>query len=178
MKATSGHVRRTRIAEIMSSKPIVLGEYDSVDLAGIVLLREGISAAPVVDHHGVLVGVFSHSDVLARFAAPRQRRGPLARIDDRHARAETVGEACTRPAVTISPDATVDTAVRELLDRDIGRLIVVDHEMVVGVLSRSDVLKLFLPAWRAQAAARCHDDVRGRAEGVAPAHAASSMEPD
>jgi CBS domain-containing protein len=93
-----------------------------------------------------VVGVFSHSDVLARFAAPRQRRGPIARLEDRHARAETVGDACSRPAAIVSPEATVDTAARELLDHDIGRLIVVDHGKVVGVISRSDILKLFLPA--------------------------------
>ena len=111
------------------------------------LLREGVSAAPVVDDDGTVVGVFSHSDVLARFAAPRQRRGPLARVDDRHAEAVTVGEACSRPAVTIGADATVDTAARELLDRDIGRLVVLRDGALAGVVSRTDVLKLFLPEW-------------------------------
>lgn len=162
MTATTGLVRRTRVSEVMTARPIVLGEDDSVQFAGIVLLREGISGVPVADHHGDLVGVFSHSDVLARFAAPRQRRGPLARLDDRHAHAVTVGEACSRPAVTISPDATVDTAAREMLDRDIGRLVVVDDE-IVGIVSRSDVLKLFMPTWRDRTIAqrRC-DPVRVR----------------
>jgi hypothetical protein len=36
--------------------------------------------------------------------------------------------------------ATIDTAKRELLDRDIGRLIVVDRDdRIVGVVSRRDV---------------------------------------
>ncbi len=147
MDAASANAQRTRVADAMTADPVTLDEDCSVHFAGIQLLREGISGAPVVDHHGLLVGVFSHTDVLARFAAPRQRRGPLARLDDRHASAVVVGEACTRPAVTIGFDATIDTAARELLDRDIGRLIVVDGEAVVGILSRSDVLKLFLPDW-------------------------------
>jgi CBS domain-containing protein len=32
-----------------------------------------------------------------------------------------------------------------MLDRDIGRLIVIEDNKVVGVVSRSDILKLFLP---------------------------------
>jgi CBS domain-containing protein len=129
----------------MTRDPITLREDDSIRLGGLTLLRHGISGASVVTDNGDLIGVFSHSDVLARFAAPRQRRGPIARLDDRHANAATVGDACTRPPVVISPEATVDTAARELLDHDIGRLIVVDHGAVVGVISRSDILKLFLP---------------------------------
>ncbi|HSK90410.1 MAG TPA: CBS domain-containing protein [Euzebyales bacterium] len=137
--------RRRRVDEVMTRDPIVLREHDSVRVGGLTLLRHRISAAPVVDHTDQLVGLFSQSDVLARFAAPRDRRGPIARFDERHARAETVGEACSRPVAVISPDAAVDTAARELLDRDIGRLIVVLDGKVLGVVSRSDVLKLFLP---------------------------------
>lgn len=138
--------RRTRVAQIMTRNPMTLREHDPVDLGGLTLLHHGLSAAPVVDEDGQLVGVLSGSDLLARFAAPRQRRGPIARLDDRHARARTIGQACTRPAVTISPEAAVDTAARELLDRDIGQLIVVDDGQIVGVVSRADLLKLLLPA--------------------------------
>jgi CBS domain-containing protein len=129
----------------MTRNPITLREDDSVRLGGLTLLRHGISGAPVTIDDGTLVGVFSQTDVLARFAAPRQRRGPIARVDNRHANAETVGAACTRPPAVIGPDATVDTAAREMLDRDIGRLIVIEDNKVVGVVSRSDILKLFLP---------------------------------
>lgn len=147
MDTTTARARRAHVAEIMTRDPISLAEGESVHFAGFVLLREGISAAPVIDRDGALVGVFSHSDVLAKFAAGRQRRGALARVDDRRARATTVGDACSRPAITIGPTATVDTAARALLDHDVGRLIVVEHGEVVGVVSRNDVLKLFLPEW-------------------------------
>ena len=138
--------RRTRVAQIMTRHPVLLREHDPVELGGLTLLHHGVSAAPVVDEDDRLVGVFSHSDVLARFAAPRDRRGRIGRLDDRRAVAQTIGQACTRPPATISAGATVDNAARELLDRDIGRLIVVDHTgEIAGVVSRSDVLKLFLP---------------------------------
>lgn len=151
MDPTSRQAHEVHVTDIMTASPVTLTERDTVRFAGVVLLREGISAAPVLDRDGALVGVFSHSDVLARFASPRHRRGPLARVDDRHASAVTVGEACSRPPIIIGARATVDTAARELLDRDVGRLVVVDDGAVVGVVSRSDVLKLFLPEWAGDA---------------------------
>jgi len=151
MDTTSRQARQVRVTDVMTAVPVTLTEHQSVHHAGIILLREAVSAAPVVDDDGGLVGVFSHSDVLARFASPRHRRGPLARVDDRHASAVTVGQACSRPAITIGAGATVDTAARELLDRDVGRLVVVDEGAVIGVVSRTDVLKLFLPEWAEQA---------------------------
>ena len=75
MNADHDLVRGTHVAEVMSREPIVLHTDDSVEYAGVVLLREGISGAPVVDDRDTLVGVFSHSDVLARFPAPPMRRG-------------------------------------------------------------------------------------------------------
>jgi CBS domain-containing protein len=151
MEGTSRQARHVRVTDVMTPVPVTLTEHQSVHHAGVILLRQGVSAAPVVDDDGGLVGVFSHSDVLARFASPRHRRGPLARVDDRHARAVTVGQACSRPAITVGAGTTVDTAARELLDRDVGRLIVVDEGALIGVVSRTDVLKLFLPEWAEQA---------------------------
>ena len=142
---TGRQASRTHVTAVMTPDPIMLCEDDSIYLGGVTLLRHGISGAPVMTSDDRLIGVFSHSDVLARFAAPRARRGPIARLDDRHARALTVGDACSRPAAVTSPEATIDTAARELLDRDLGRLIVVDHnDRVVGVISRSDIVGLFL----------------------------------
>lgn len=75
MDTMTAQARRARVADVRTSEPITLAEGDSVHLAGIILLREGISAAPVVDRDGTVAGVFSHSDALAKFAAGRQRRG-------------------------------------------------------------------------------------------------------
>jgi CBS domain-containing protein len=136
--------RETRVDEIMSPATVTVGEHDSVLQASVTLLRNGVSGAPVVDAHGHLVGVLTHSDVLAKFAAPRERRSNVGRLDDRHDRAVTAGDACSRPAVTTSPDATVDTVARELLDRDIGRIVVVDEDRIVGVVGRADVVGLVL----------------------------------
>lgn len=149
-----------RVADLMTAPPIVLHAEQSLLSATLVLLHHQIAGAPVVDDAGMLIGVFSESDMLAREAAPRptavtasdaeadadveaatidRRRAPGD--DERRRSAQTVGQACSGPATTVEPEASMREAARVLLDHDIGRLVVVSDDNVVGVLSRHDVLR-------------------------------------
>jgi CBS domain-containing protein len=137
---TSRH-DRLQVRDLMTSDPIVLRTDQSLLAATLVLLHHRIAGAPVVDEHGALVGVLSESDMLAREATPRQREGWLARDEERRRWAFTVGEACSRPAIKVHPETSAREAARMLLDRDVGRLVVVEADKVVGVLARHDVLR-------------------------------------
>lgn len=136
-----------RVADLMTAPPIVLHAEQSLLSATLVLLHHQIAGAPVVDSNGALVGVFSESDMLAREAAPRPSdadtggRPDGLSDDERRRLAQTVGQACSRPAATVEPDLSMRAAARVLLDRDIGRVVVVSDDHVVGVLSRHDVLR-------------------------------------
>jgi len=129
------------VRDLMTPDPVVLHTDQSLLSATLVLLHHRIAGAPVVDGSGRLVGVFSESDMLAREATPTSRAGRQAREEQRRRHARTVGEACSGPAITVSPDVRVRDAARRLIDRYVGRLVVVDGEQVVGVLSRHDVLR-------------------------------------
>lgn len=131
---------RLRVRDLMTSAPLTLEQDTSVLLAAIVLLAHGHAAVPVIDAAGRVVGVLSEHDLLAREAAPRERSGTLARLEARRRAAQTVGEACSRPAVAVGPDAPVREAARLLLDHDIGRLVVTVEDRPIGVLARHDVL--------------------------------------
>ena len=108
-----------------------------------------VHALPVVED-GRVVGVVAESDLLLK---EEMQTGPLtmrsisrhARRDRMRARATTVGQMMTKPAVTIDPDAQLGTAARLLHRRRIGRLPVLDarHELV-GIVTRSDLLRVFL----------------------------------
>jgi acetoin utilization protein AcuB len=56
----------------------------------------------------------------------------------------TVGEIMSRFVATITPDATVAEAVRRLLRHKIGALPVLDNRHLLGILTRTDVLRAFL----------------------------------
>jgi CBS domain-containing protein len=120
-----------------------------------------VSAVPVVDDEGLVVGVVSEADLLHKEALrdgdpdlPRAGHTPgagppyppLRRLSDlSKAAAVEAGELMTAPAVTVHADTTLAQAARLMARHRVKRLPVVDaHGRLCGVVSRSDLLKVFL----------------------------------
>lgn len=111
--------------------------------------RHRVSALPVVDEHGRPLGVVSEADLLVKEEGADER-GRLLELPRRRrqrakARAATARELMTAPALTVAPDVTLPEAARRMREARVKRLVVVDEEgRVVGVVSRVDVLRVFL----------------------------------
>ena len=107
-----------------------------------------ISAFPVIDHAGKVVGVVSEADMLNKEADQATSPGTVAgllrfRFHEKAA-GVTAGELMTSPAVTIEPGAPVVEAARLMRDRRVKRLPVVNGTgHLIGVISRADVLSVF-----------------------------------
>jgi CBS domain-containing protein len=109
-----------------------------------------VSALPVVDDDERLVGLVSEADLIlkedpdldegARLFEGRQRR------HDREKAAGVVArELMTSPVVTVSPSANLGEAARLMHRKGVKRLPVVNEGgRILGILSRSDLLKVFL----------------------------------
>jgi acetoin utilization protein AcuB len=96
---------------------------------------------PVLEE-GRLVGMVSDRDI--RLALPSPATS-LAVWELHHLLAKlAVGEIMTRFVVTVTPDTTAAEAVRRLLRHKIGALPVLDNRHVLGILTRTDVLRAFL----------------------------------
>jgi CBS domain-containing protein len=115
-----------------------------------ILADRKVSAVPVLDEQGKLVGIVSEADLMAKIqyqdaATSSSRLSRRERRGRAKANGETAGELMSSPPVAVSPDTTVVEAAR-LMDREqVKRLPVVDADnRVIGVFSRADVLKLFL----------------------------------
>ncbi|MGW1622508.1 CBS domain-containing protein [Streptomyces sp. NPDC002172] len=108
-----------------------------------------VSALPVVEGEGRVVGVVSEADLLHKeelrdgATDPRTR---LRRIADlTKAGAVTAEALMTSPALTTRPDATLAEAARTMARAKVKRLPVVDElGLLQGVVSRADLLKVFL----------------------------------
>ena len=95
------------------------------------LAAHGLSALPVVDGRGRVLGVVSEADLLG------DRRRPLA---DGEA-AATAGAVMTSPAVTVDPQATVAEAARRMQAAGVKWLpVVAGSGRLVGIVSRADLL--------------------------------------
>lgn len=115
------------------------------------LATHHVSAVPVVDDFKRVLGVVSEADLLHKvefIGEDTERRifeWGTKKVHRAKANAATAQELMTTPAVTIQPGSSVVTAAKRLDDEGVKRLPVVD-EMghLVGVVSRSDLLKMYL----------------------------------
>jgi CBS domain-containing protein len=113
-----------------------------------------VSACPVLDEGGRVIGVVSEADLLPKEVGPEPFAGPgrsLRASGRRGERAKAAGvtaaELMSTPPVTISPDASVAEAAQLMYDRGVKRLPVVDDAgQLAGIVSRIDVLSVFTRA--------------------------------
>jgi hypothetical protein len=108
-----------------------------------------VSALPVTDPDGLVMGVVSEADLMLRedpsVLESHFFEGHARREERRKAEASIARDLMTTPAVTIGPQAPIADAARLMHERAIKRLPVIDLEgRIVGVVSRVDLLAEFL----------------------------------
>ncbi|MFD5393264.1 CBS domain-containing protein [Streptomyces sp. NPDC127097] len=114
------------------------------------LADSAVSAVPVLDSLGRPAGVVSEADLLRKAADQSDLSGrtPLPHLEAwERARAEgrTASELMSAPAVCAHPEWTVVEAARLMEVQHLKRLPVVDEtDVLLGIVSRSDLLRVFL----------------------------------
>lgn len=108
-----------------------------------------VSALPVVDDRGVLAGIVTETDLLARaeFKASNARSSTskaLVYQKLEHAAPLTAADLMTSPVVTVKADATLSETARLMRAKHLRRLPVLDEAgALVGMVSQVDLLKVF-----------------------------------
>ena len=106
-----------------------------------------VSAFPVIDDAGKVIGVVSEADMLnkeADQASPGTFASMLRFQDHEKAAGVTAADMMTSPVATIGPDELVVDAARLMRDRRVKRLPVTNATgHLVGIVSRVDVLSVF-----------------------------------
>ncbi len=162
------------VRTIMSSDPIAVGPSAKIWEAANVMLDCGFSGLPVVDDHEHVVGVISESDFLRRGELRTETaqafwrtlfssRGALAE-DYAKAFGKEVGEVMTSPAVVVEPGMTVKAAAALMADSGIKRLPVVENDRIVGIVTRSDIMRTLIKQMAATAMNRIDADIKGGLE--------------
>jgi CBS domain-containing protein len=118
------------------------------EIAG-ALDRNGINSVPVIDECHRVLGVVTASDLLARVGhvrpVPRGHRFTNRSETYRKEHATTAKDLMTSPAITASPSTSIAEAARMLARYRVRGLPVVDRAgVLVGMVSRGDLIKLFL----------------------------------
>ncbi|UDL90734.1 CBS domain-containing protein [Mesorhizobium sp. PAMC28654] len=141
-------------ASVMTSPVVGIEPSASIaDAAGLMLSRK-ISGLPVIRDDGTLVGIVSEGDFLRRgeLGTKRKRARWLeflvspGRVAEEyvHANGRRVDEVMSDNVVTTSPKASLEEVVELMIRHHVKRIPVVDGGKVVGILTRSDLLRALL----------------------------------
>ena len=139
------------VKDVMTPNVITVGKGTPFEVIAAALREHRVSAFPVLDEAGRVIGLVSESDLLAKLALgggedgmPGMITGILYQKQTEKARAVTAGDLMTSPPVTVSADDTVEHAAQLMYLRRVKRLPVTDESgQLAGIVSRADVLAVY-----------------------------------
>jgi CBS domain-containing protein len=139
---------RSRVRDVMVARAVAVRKTASFKEMIIRMRKSGVSAFPVIDDEGRVIGVVSEADLLAKEADLATGQGPLAGAlrfgDQEKAAGVTAAELMTSPPLTVGPDTPLAEAARIMRDHRVKRLPVINATgRLIGIVSRGDVLGIF-----------------------------------
>ncbi|HJS42532.1 MAG TPA: CBS domain-containing protein [Gemmatimonadales bacterium] len=123
-----------KVADIMRTEVKTVDIDATVGDAIATLADVHVSALPVTDTRGLVVGVLSTTDILNALSETTE---PEAREQMFN---EPVRDLMTPRSRVIAPDADVLEAARQMLSLEVHRLFVEDRGRLVGVISQTDIV--------------------------------------
>jgi len=143
--------RRRTVTDVMTTHVHVAGPQTPFKLLVRLIEENRVSAIPIVDGHGVPIGIVSETDLLTK-----ERRGELEGARDllpsrrrRELRSKADGllacDLMTSPPISVPATIGLAQAARLMQERNVRRLVVVDERgKIAGIVTRSDLLQVFL----------------------------------
>ena len=117
-----------KVREIMTSDVISVYEDHEIEDAARLLARHRISGLPVLNAAGALIGLVTELDLIARAG-------------------RTVAEVMSRGVISVSPDTDIEALASLLANRRIRRVPVMEGDKLVGIVSRSDLVRQIAMRW-------------------------------
>ena len=131
------------VHDAMTSHPVTVHASTSLEDAFTALAEHAVSAAPVVDGTGHVLGVVSEADLLPDAYVPDRRTHLIPPRPEPAAAMRTVADVMSSPAVTVRSGADVVEVVALMTEHGYKSVPVVGEDgALVGILSRSDLVRL------------------------------------
>ena len=137
--------------DVMVSPVITVKPYSSIREVAKLFLERQISAVPVVDDQGKLIGMVSEGDLMHRSEAGTERKRSwwlrLMAGDDSlaadyiKAHARKVADVMTRNVITATPDTSLGEIATLLERHSIKRVPIVKDDQLVGIVSRANLIQ-------------------------------------
>ena len=130
------------VRERMSTNPVTITADVPITEALRIMRQNQVRRLPVLDGDGELIGIVSEKDLLYASPSPatslsiHEMHYMLSRLQ--------VTELMTTDPITITPDTLLEEAALIMADNKIGGLPVVQNGKLVGIITETDIFKVFL----------------------------------
>lgn len=140
-----------KASDIMSKQVVTVGTEATVAEVAKLMIERGVSGMPVVDRDNRVVGMISEGDLIRRseidtderpsgwlsfFTTNSDKARDFVKTHSVHAK-----DVMTRPATTVTPETPLVRIAQIMERRHIKRLPVVEDDVIVGLVSRADLLR-------------------------------------
>ena len=140
--------------DVMVGGVISVGPDIPVQIAANAMVNNCVSALPVIDIYAKLVGIVSEGDLIRRveIGTERRRSGETVMSSDALAkefvksRAKRVSDVMTREVITAQPETPLREIANLMEKHSIKRVPIVRDELVVGIVSRVNLLQVLARA--------------------------------
>ena len=137
--------------DVMTTGVVTVGPQTPIGEIVTTLLRLGISAVPVVDAAGQVVGLVSEGDLLRRSELGTERHRSAwrsfftgtAKLAGEYVRShgKVASDVMTRDVVCVGPGTTLDAIANLMEQHRIKRVPVVQERKLIGIVSRANLLR-------------------------------------
>jgi|UniRef100_A0A7C3E7X5 acetoin utilization protein AcuB len=136
------------VGQRMTKNPVTVTPDVSVPEAQAIMRREKIRRLPVLDKQGKLVGIVTSLDLIHASPSPATS---LDMYELHYLLSKLKVEAVmTKNVITVTEDLPIEEAARIMADNNISGLPVVRNNILVGIITESDLFKLFIELFGAR----------------------------
>jgi CBS domain-containing protein len=132
------------VRDVMTREVIVAAPDTRLEEAADTLVRRRLSAIPVVDDEGHVVGILTDRQVMTHFLPGLEDPGGGRPDRPDVIRDGTVRDVMERTVMCVNENEPLGDVVRLMLDKEIERFPVVSDSRLVGFLTRGDIIRRLL----------------------------------
>jgi CBS-domain-containing membrane protein len=139
--------------DIMTKDVITVKPATTVEDFARILMKHGISGAPVLDDNENLMGMVTENDLIrknSRLHIPTVLRlfdafitigTSKLEVEIKKMASSTVGEICTRNVITVSDETSMEDVATTMTEKNVHLLPVLKEGKLVGIIGKKDLIK-------------------------------------
>jgi len=177
-----------KVKDIMETNVITVPPDKPVKEVARLLAEHDVTAVPVVDDHGKILGIVSEEDLIYRLAHPClpphiELLGGVIYLENpfemrqefKKLTAITAGEIMTDKVLTVTGDAEIEDVATMMIENDINGIPVVKEGKITGIITRHDIVMTLA---RSEPGEKEEDDEEDKDEDTGDESAGESEDED